>query len=55
MGARTRFPGRIQALSVSDGISVTFGATSRVASDPPAHAEGFYGERNRDPHAAYKP
>jgi len=34
--------GRIQALSVSDGIGVTLGATPRVASDPPAHAEGFY-------------
>jgi hypothetical protein len=41
--------GFIQALSVSDGISVTFGATSRVASDPPAHAEGFYGSANAIP------
>ena len=39
----------IQARSVSDGIGVTFGATQCVASDPPAHAGGFYGERDRVP------
>jgi len=33
----------IQALSVSDGISVTCGATPHVASDPPASAGGLYG------------
>jgi hypothetical protein len=37
----------IQARSVSDGVSATIDATPCVASDPPAYAEGFYGERER--------
>ena len=41
----------IQARSVSDGVGVTIGvmfnATPCVASDPPAHAEGFFGMRER--------
>jgi hypothetical protein len=37
-------PRPIQARSVSDGIGRTFDATPCVASDPPAHAGGFYGD-----------
>jgi hypothetical protein len=33
--------------SVSDGIGTTCDVTPFVASDPPAYAEGFYGERER--------
>jgi hypothetical protein len=35
----------IEARSVSDGIGATFDVAPGVASDPPAYAGGFYGER----------
>ena len=49
----------IKARSVSDGIGATCDAAPRVASDPPAYAEGVYGGMDRAggaiPQIAYKP